>query len=141
MSRLLTRGIIQQTINISGGDTWTLDFDDSDLQTDGDGTTDTLTIPENVTLHMTLTFQQVGLITVSWIKNGNTINAYTTFDGGSYTVNRALSFNENDTIAIFASDAPTAPDPICTITIREDDENGRVVSELNVELTSPDAPI
>ncbi len=134
MSRLLTRGVIQQFINSLGGEDWTLNFNNIDGTSPQ--TTNTETIQGNITL-----FFEFGPSTnigggslYEWIKNSNPSNIYS---GGAYD-NQSLSFTENDTIAIKISNSFGVIDG--SILLKENDTNGRLVAEFSFYVQAVAAP-
>jgi hypothetical protein len=133
MSRLLTRGVIQQFINSLGGEDWTLTFNNIDGTSPQ--TTNTETIQGNITLFFEFgpSTTQGNTSLYEWIKNSTPTTIY----ANGY-VNQTLSFLLNDTIAIKISNSFGVVDG--SILLKENDTNGRIVAEIFFYVQAVAAP-
>lgn len=128
MSNILRLSILQQTRNLNSDDSpgdWILNF--SNISGRREAITSTESILDDIALHITVSASNNHAF-VYWIKNGSSSTAFY----GSFYSSRIMSFNKNDTIRIRASSWWGVNG---TITLRENDINGRVLAQFNYSVT------
>ncbi len=128
MSNILRLGILQQTRNLNSDGSpgnWILNF--SNISGSMQAYTSTESILDNITLHITASASN-RYATIYWLKNGGSTTAYM---GNNY-YSRTMAFNINDTIRFRVTSWYRVNG---TITLRENDINGRVLAQFNYSVS------